>query len=256
MIPYQTYVTFDVFGLTLRTWGTFIALAFVVGLALARREARERKIDPELITSIVVWMVVASMVFGRAFYVFGNWREFAGQPMSALFIWDGGMGIYGGIIGALLVIVVFSRVKRIPLLRLSDVFAFVLPFGIFIGRIGCHLIGDHIGKKTSFPFAFNVNGEARFETAIIESVFGLLVYLIFDVLKKKNPHRRDGFYTILFLLSYAGFRFFSDFLRADDLAVVDRRVLANLTVSQIASIIILGGVLVFLPKYFRQNNEK
>lgn len=256
MIPYETYLTYEVWGVTLRIWGTFIALAFVVGLVLARREARERKIDPELVTSIVVWTIVASMIFGRAFYVAGNWPEFADRPMSALFLWDGGMGIYGGIIGAILVLAVFSHMKHIPLLRLSDIFSFVLPFGIFIGRIGCHLIGDHIGKKTSFPFAFNVNGEARFETAIIESIFGLLLYLVFDLLKKKNPHRRDGFYTIAFLLSYSLFRFFADFLRAEDLAVVDRRVLLSLTVSQITSIIILGGVLVFLPYYLRRNNEK
>lgn len=256
MIPYETHLTYELFGLTFYTWGTFIAFAFVVGLVLARREARAWNIDPELITTIVLWMVAASMIGGRAFYVAGNWHEFADQPVHALFLWDGGMGMYGGIIGAVLTIIIFSRVKRVPVLRLSDVFAFVLPFGVFIGRIGCHLIGDHIGRKTSFPFSFAVNGEARFETAIMESIFGLLLYIVFDFLKKKNTHRREGFYTIAFLLAYSLFRFFSDFLRADDLAVVDRRVLLNLTVSQIASMIIFGGIVLFLQPFFQRKYEK
>ncbi|MBI2426519.1 MAG: prolipoprotein diacylglyceryl transferase [Candidatus Kerfeldbacteria bacterium] len=245
MIPYTPHPTYELFGVTFQTWGTFIALAFLVSVLWVRREEKRAGRNPDQITTLAMWMILASLVGGRLVYVLGNIWEFRDAPLSAFAIWDGGMAMFGGIFGAIVAMAIGARMMRRPFLQLADTFAFVMPLGVFVGRIGCHLIADHIGRRTTLPIGFIINGEGRFETAIVESVFGLVLFGIFVFLKRRQAVRKAGFYTILFLAVYSLFRFFSDFLRASDLPIVDAR-FDGLTLTQYFSMIIVAGLLAVL----------
>lgn len=255
MIPYTPHPTYELFGVTFQTWGTFLALAFLVSVLWVRAQEKKAGRDPEWITRLAMWMILASLLGARLVYVLGNIWLFRDSPFAAFAIWDGGMSILGGIFGAVAAMAIGARVSHRPFLPVADTFAFVMPLGVFIGRIGCHLIGDHIGKRTTLPVGFIVNGEGRFETAIYESIFALLLFGVFIVLKKRRNVQRQGVYTVIFLLIYSLFRFFSDFLRANDLPVVDAR-FDGLTLTQYFSMIIIVGLLATLIYHKREAYEK
>jgi phosphatidylglycerol:prolipoprotein diacylglycerol transferase len=137
--------------------GVGIAIGYLLGAWWMLRIGRRRGLSEEHLGTIVVWALVGAIVGARFFYVLGHVSEFDGL-VDMLAVWRGGISLIGGIVGA--VIVTYPIMKRFGyrFLQVMDPAAIGLAFGIAVGRIGDLIIGDHLGKPTSWALAFRYEG--------------------------------------------------------------------------------------------------
>jgi prolipoprotein diacylglyceryl transferase len=137
--------------------GLFIAIGFLVGAMLLTRLAPSRGISEEHIQTIILWCLIGAIIGSRLFYVIAHFSEFdnLGQMLA---IWRGGISLLGGIAGAVLVNVPRLRRYHYRFFQVADPAAVSLALGITIGRIGDLIIGDHLGKPTSWLLAWQYKG--------------------------------------------------------------------------------------------------
>lgn len=246
MIPYITSTSISLGPIIIQTWGLFVSLGFLAGATASAWIAKKRGLQPAIVWDILGWIIIGSMIGGRFFHVvFYEPAYYLSNPFEILAIWHGGMSMMGGLVGATLVIFGYFKYKKLDWLKYVDVLAFGLPLGYFIGRIGCFLIHDHPGKKTSFFLGvLYPDGLVRHDLGLYHSLFGLLLFLVFLFLSKKKV--RTGFFLVVFLCSYGLFRFVFDFLRVDETSLL------FLTIGQWFGImlILFGGLL------FKKHKQK
>jgi phosphatidylglycerol:prolipoprotein diacylglycerol transferase len=137
-----------------------LLLAVVSGVGLAMHRARQMKVDPELILSLAFWLFSFGIIGARLFYVVQKWpTEFSGRysGIELLFalvnVTQGGLVVYGSVIGAALGLLIFCRRNRLSLLALSDLIAPSLALGLALGRVGCFLNGCCFGGICDLPWA-------------------------------------------------------------------------------------------------------
>ncbi len=129
--------------------GLFIAIGFMIGASLLARMAVRRGIDEEHIQSIIFWCLVGAIIGSRFFYVLAHFSEFdnLGQMLA---IWRGGISLLGGIAGAVLINVHRLRGYGYRFFQVADPGAVAVALGVAIGRTGDLIIGDHLGRPTSW----------------------------------------------------------------------------------------------------------
>ena len=137
--------------------GLFIAIGFMVGSIPFGRLARRRGISIDAVNSVVFWSLIAAIVGARVGYVIGHVSEFSG-PLEWFQIWNGGISLLGGIAGATIANAVNIRRFGLRFFQVADAIAPALAMGIGIGRIGDLIIGDHLGKPTSWLLAWRYGG--------------------------------------------------------------------------------------------------
>jgi phosphatidylglycerol:prolipoprotein diacylglycerol transferase len=139
--------------------GLGIAIGFMTGAWLFTRVSVQRGIPERLASSIVFWSVVGSLVGARVAYVIAHVSEYA-SPLDWLKIWEGGISLLGGIAGATIANAVNIKRQeyRFRFFQVADAIAPCLALGIAIGRIGDLIIGDHLGKPTSWLLAWTYEG--------------------------------------------------------------------------------------------------
>jgi phosphatidylglycerol:prolipoprotein diacylglycerol transferase len=145
-------------GLPVRGYGLMLLVGITSGVGMAMYRAKQGGLDPEIILSLAIWLVVCGVVGARLFYVTEYWDEsFAHRsPRDTLLeianIPEGGLVIYGGLIGAAFGFVVFIVKHRLPLLAMADLIAPSMAIGLAFGRIGCFLNGCCYGGVTELPW--------------------------------------------------------------------------------------------------------
>jgi phosphatidylglycerol:prolipoprotein diacylglycerol transferase len=139
--------------------GLGIAIGFLVGSWLLMRLAVQRGLPETLANSIVFWSVIGSLIGARVAYVIAHVSDFA-SPLDWLKIWEGGISLLGGIAGATIANAVNIKRQeyRFRFFQVADTIAPCLALGIAVGRIGDLIIGDHLGKPTSWLLAWTYEG--------------------------------------------------------------------------------------------------
>jgi phosphatidylglycerol---prolipoprotein diacylglyceryl transferase len=137
--------------------GVGIAVGFLFGAWILGREAQRRGVLLDHVNQMVFWALIGAVVGARLFYVIAHWSDFS-SVADALAIWRGGISLLGGIAGAILVNLPLIRRYHYGFFQVMDGAAIGLAFGIAFGRIGDLIIGDHLGKPTSWPLAFRYEG--------------------------------------------------------------------------------------------------
>lgn len=250
MLPYGPITEFHLGPLTIQSWGLMVALGFIAGILLILWQAKQAGDKTDKLLDLVLWIFIASMIGSRVFYVLLFWSDFAGHLVDALKIWNGGMVFYGGLLGALLVFVWFSRRHRMNLWRLADWLAPALAIGTAIGRIGCHLIQDHPGRITAVAWGIMVDGSLRHETAMYLVFSNLAIFLILWFWFRKSRLPVGSLFGI-YLIWEGITRFVIDFFRATDLPNSDPR-FAALTISQYIGIgLVIAGIIILM--YLRRH---
>jgi phosphatidylglycerol:prolipoprotein diacylglycerol transferase len=146
-------------GLPVRGYGVMLLAGIVAGVGLAMYRAGKVGIDPDVILSLAIWLVISGILGARLFYVVEYWDEkFAGHSfrttvLEVLNVPEGGLVIYGGLFGAALGVALFVRKHRLPFLATADLIAPSLLIGLALGRIGCLLNGCCYGGPTDWPWA-------------------------------------------------------------------------------------------------------
>ncbi|MEX2202909.1 MAG: prolipoprotein diacylglyceryl transferase family protein, partial [Actinomycetota bacterium] len=137
--------------------GIGIAVGYLFGAWILSREGPKRGVSVEHINSMVFWSLIGTIVGARLFYVIGHFSEFdsIGEMLA---LWNGGLTLLGGIAGGVLVNIPLFRKYGYSFFQVMDGAVIGLAFGIAFGRIGDLIIGDHLGKPTSWLLAWQYQG--------------------------------------------------------------------------------------------------
>lgn len=156
-------------GLPIRGYGMFVLAGIVAGMSLSIYRARQIGLDPELIYSLAFWMFIFAIAGARLFYVIQKWDEFAREtPLATigavLKFTEGGLVVYGSVIGGILALYIFSRRQQISMFELGDVIAPGMAIGESLGRIGCLMNGCcYGGMCVGWPLAITFPQYASIE---------------------------------------------------------------------------------------------
>ncbi|MDE0117503.1 MAG: prolipoprotein diacylglyceryl transferase [bacterium] len=156
-IPSPGSSSLDIGSLELRAYGLMIALGVLAAAWLFHRRFTQRGHSPDLASSIAVWAVIAGLVGARIYHVITDWKDYRGKWGEVWQIWEGGLGITGGVIAAAAVIWVYARQKGIPMSEIADSAAPALPLGQAIGRWGNWFNQELFGRPTDLPWALEID---------------------------------------------------------------------------------------------------
>jgi phosphatidylglycerol:prolipoprotein diacylglycerol transferase len=250
-VPYWQLTSVSLGPLRVQVWGFFVAAGIAAAVALGRREAVRRGLDREKFVDLAAVTVFGSLVGARLGYaLLYDISEFVAEPMRLVYIWDGGMSLVGGFIGAGLAAWLFLRRRLDDLLAYADASALYLPLGLAIGRLGCFFIHDHPGVLFPWFPAVNYLGGPRLDHGLLLSLLNLTVFILFLLVRRrlKRGHTLFGRkiapgrepFMALFLIGWGCARFALDFLRAWDWVPSDTR-LAWLTPAQYAAVVAVAA---------------
>ena len=138
--------------ITVKTYGVMMVIGFLAALWLMKRLSRNLSPDTQPITSAALYGLVAGVVGARLLYVVLNFEQFRDRPLAGLAVWEGGLVLLGGVVLAVIVLMVFLLYHKLPIRHHLDILAIGVMLGVAFGRIGCFLIGDCYGKPTDLPW--------------------------------------------------------------------------------------------------------
>ncbi len=237
-------ILFEWGPIVVRWYGFLIASAVLIGVTLSQYLASRRQINPDLLSDLAIWLVLAAIPSARLYYVLFEWRQYAANPGSIVAIWQGGIAIHGAIIGGTIAALIFARIKRVSFWQLADLVAPSLILGQAIGRWGNFFNSEAFGSPTNLPWKLLIPLDRRppgFEsiefyhpTFLYESiwnllVFGLLMVLFFRDLRGQI-RLKAGTIFLVYLASYSSGRVWIEGLRTDSL------MLGGLKMAQLVSL--------------------
>ncbi len=239
--------------LSIYTYGFFIAIGFLVGIAIARQEAKRVGEDPEKIMDLSFYVLVFAIVGSRLFYIVTNPEMFLAGPLEILKLWKGGLVFYGGFIAALIAALIYLKKKKMPLWKTADIITPSLPAGQFLGRLGCFFAGCCYGRACDLPWAVTFTrpdtlapiGIPLHPTQLYHALGNLI---IFGFLWSFRRHKKyDGQLFWLYLLLYGVTRSFIEVFRGDfrgspvfGILSVSQLLGGAMAVAAVVMIIILG----------------
>jgi len=204
------------------------ALAYIAGIVLGWRYAlllartSPYPFERRTLDDFVLWVTLGIVLGGRLGYVlFYKPGYFLVNPHEILIVWQGGMSFHGGMLGVVAAIVLFARLKRIPLFALGDLVACVVPIGLFLGRLANFVNGELFGRVTDVPWAvvFPRGGDLpRHPSQLYEAALeGLVLFVVLLLVWRFTRLRqRPGAVGGVFLAGYGLSRFVVEFAREPD----------------------------------------
>ncbi|SLN74512.1 Prolipoprotein diacylglyceryl transferase [Oceanibacterium hippocampi] len=238
------------------------ALAYIAGLVLgwryllwfARRDwtpFQDKDVD-----DFLVWATLGVVLGGRTGYVlFYNFGYYLQNPGDILMVWQGGMSFHGGLIGVVLAVVLFTRLRGIPTLSFGDYVACVAPIGLFFGRIANFINAELYGRVSDAPWAMVFPGGGplpRHPSQLYEALLeGALLFLLL-LLASRTPRIRQtpGAMLGILLAGYAAARMFIELFREPDPQI--GFLWSGITMGQLLSLpMLLIGLWFFLRAYRR-----
>lgn len=244
--------------LHLRAYGLMIAIGVIVAVWIVQKRWEARGGSADDVTTIALWAVPAGLVGSRIYHVITDYsRLYCGPPdcdgslfPDGLYLWQGGLGIPGGIAGGVIVGLVVARVKRWPLLELMDTFAPGMAVAQAIGRLGNWFNQEVYGRPTDLPWGLEIDPANRQDgyeafttfhpTFLYEGLWNLaLAYVLvrLDATRRLKPGRIFALYVGGYFLG----RLWVEALRIDTATE-----LAGLRVNLVLSLVVIAAVAVFL----------
>lgn len=228
-------------GVTIHSYGVMMALALLAAVAVWHILARRANKAPGYASDVGVWLMVSGLLGARIAFVVANYRElFAHDPWSMLRIDQGGLIYYGGMIGSVVGMTIFSRLRGEEWFATADRVITPIPLAHALGRVGCFLNGCCMGSPYTGWCSYELNGVYRHPVQLYEAVLNVLVFAFLFRLHGRRRFRGQVFAA--YLLTYPVVRFGIEFLRGDE-----RLQVGPLTVAQLLSLsfLVLGLVLWF-----------
>jgi len=221
-------------------YGLLIALGVFAGVMLALRREKRLGLRKETTVDLVLLGAPIAILCARLYYVGFSWDYYASHPDEILAFRDGGMAIYGGVIGAVIAGFIYSKWKKIPFLKLADLAAPSLALGQCVGRWGNFLNQEAFGSAVSnpalrfFPVSVYIEGSGwHYAAFFYESLWCALIVIALLMAEKKRLFKRSGDIFLSYLFLYALERGVVEGLRADSL------MLGPLRISQLLSLCVV-----------------
>jgi phosphatidylglycerol:prolipoprotein diacylglycerol transferase len=248
---------FRIGNIQVRWYGIIIAFAIMIALFLATKQSKKFGFKDDDIIDMFIIALPVSVIFARLFFVVFTWDLFRNDFLGIFRIWEGGLAIYGGIIGGILSVYIFSRWKKINMLDMCDFACVYLPLAQAIGRWGNFTNQELYGANTDLPWGMTGNIIKTFPapginpdlpvhpTFLYESILNVFVFFILLRIRKRNKIR--GSVLAFYLMLYSLVRFCMEFLRTDEFGT------GNIRYNQIVAFITFVGAAVWLMYLIRRS---
>ncbi len=252
----------DLGFISIHYYSLFIFLAIIIGGQLVIKEAKKFGFTEDFIVNLLFMAILIGIVGARIYFVLFNLDYYMANPLEILAVWNGGLAIHGGIIFALIFIIIYLKKKNINILLVLDFIVVGLIIGQAIGRWGNFFNGEAHGPETTLTHlqdmylpefiinGMNIGGTYYIPTFFFESLLCILgfVVLLFFRRWKKN---KIGMLTSIYLVWYGTTRFFIEGLRTDSLMFF------SLKVAQFVSLLmIISGIILFILCFRKSKNYK
>ena len=227
-------------------YGIIIAIGMVLAVAYACRRSKQFGLKEDDILDAVLWITPFAILCARAYYCIFSWEHYKDDPISLLYIWEGGLAIYGGVLGAAAGIAVYCRIRRIKLPALLDLVSLGFLIGQSIGRWGNFFNREAFGAETESFLRMGLmnsyTGQVTYyhPTFFYESVWNAAGFLLLHKLSQKRQY--DGQIALGYVAWYGLGRAFIEGLRTDSLYIGVFRVSQLLAA---ASCIAAGAALIW-----------
>ena len=229
----------------------------VLPLSSAMRRADQFGLTQDNIIDMLICAVPLAIIGARAYYCLFSWNLYKDDPIRVLYIWEGGLAIYGGVIGAVIGLFLYTKVKKVKTSALLDIGGLGLLIGQSIGRWGNFMNREAFGAQTDSFLRMGLTDASGatiyvHPTFLYESVWNAIGLLILHFYSKRRKF--DGQIFLMYLGWYGLGRMFIEGLRTDSLYVGS----SNLRVSQLLAGICFLAVVIFLvyDKIFREHDPK
>jgi prolipoprotein diacylglyceryl transferase len=249
----------DIGPLEVRAYGLVIGIGVLVAVLVAQRRWAARGGDPADISGIATWAVPAGLVGARLYHVVTDWHRFEGRLADIPAIWQGGLGIPGGLLAGVVTGVVVARRRHLDVPGLLDAVAPAIPIAQAIGRLGNWFNQELYGRPTDLPWALRIDPEHRpagladiatyHPTFLYEALWNLALAAAIVVLGRRL-RLRPGLLFVVYVAGYAAGRLWVEALRIDPATL-----LLGLRVNVVVSAVVLVTALVVLAARWRHPQE-
>ncbi|SFQ10313.1 prolipoprotein diacylglyceryl transferase [Salibacterium halotolerans] len=239
-------VAFQIGSWPVYWYGILIGLGALLGFLLANRESKKRGLPKDIFADLLIFAIPISILCARLYYVIFRWGYYADNPGEILAVWEGGLAIHGGLIGAVLTAVVFTRMRGVSFWKMADIAAPSIILGQAVGRWGNFVNQEAHGGPVSRAFLENlqlpnfiieqmfIDGTYYHPTFLYESVWNVLGLILLLLLRRVNLKRGELFLS--YVIWYSAGRFFIEAMRTDSLMIGD-----NLMAAQVISVVLIIG---------------
>lgn len=236
-------------------YGIIIACGLVLAVLYCMNRSKEFGIQEDDILDGVLWVTPFAICCARAYYCIFAWHEYAADPISVLYIWNGGLAIYGGVIGALIGVSVLCKLKKIKLPAMLDLVLLGFLIGQSIGRWGNFMNREAFGAPTDSFLRMGLyntlTGQTEYyhPTFLYESVWNLCGFVLLHFLSKRRKY--DGQIALCYAAWYGLGRCIIEGLRMDSLYW------GSFRVSQVlAGISCVTAIIVLIWQHFREHPKE
>ena len=248
-------VLFNLGFIEIRWYSICILLAIIVGYYFVIKEVKKKKISEDEFNNLVFYTLIVGILGARIYYVLFNLNYYLNDPIEIIKIWNGGLAIHGGIIFGGLFLLVYSKIKKINALLITDISVVGLIIAQAIGRWGNFFNGEAYGREVSLSFLKNlhlpefiingmhINNTYYEPTFLYESILCIIGFIVLIIIRKK-VNIKTGVLTGIYFIYYGLIRFIIETFRSDSL------MLGSFKVARIVSII---GIMLGIYLIFRKN---
>ena len=247
--------SFPIGPVEIRMYGLIIACGLMLAVWYACRRSKEFGLKSDDLLDGVLWVTPFALLCARLYYCVFEWDRYAANPISMLYIWQGGLAIYGGVIGAIVGAAVFTKIKKIKLTAVLDLLMIGFLIGQSIGRWGNFCNREAFGAATDSFFRMGLFNERTgaweyyHPTYLYESLWNAVGFVLLHFLSKHRKY--DGQIALCYAAWYGLGRAFIEGLRVDSLWWGPFRV------SQVlAAVTCVAAVAVLVWQHFRKHDEK
>lgn len=255
-------VAFSIGSFSIYWYGIIIGLGVLAGFLFARHEAKRIGLDPDILIDYLFYGIIASVICARLYYVIFSWDDFKDNLIKIFAIREGGIAIYGAIIGATISAIIFTKIKKIPFFKFTDCCVLGLLIGQIMGRYGNFVNREAFGGYTDGLFAMRylksqvgsvpqsvldhivVYNSAEYiqvhPTFLYESCWNIMIFILLNLFKKHKKF--DGELTALYFIGYGIGRFWIEGLRTDQLIIGH----TGIAISQVVSVVMTVVSAVFI----------
>jgi phosphatidylglycerol:prolipoprotein diacylglycerol transferase len=266
-------VAFRVFNFEIRWYGILIALALIIGIAVAYFIARYREQKADEIINFAPFAVIFGVIGARFLHVVVNWSYYSGHLSYIFAFRKGGLAIQGVMLGGILALLVFCKIRKLDFWLWADIVAPALLLGQAIGRWGNFFNQEAFGMPTSLPWGIYIDpmnrpaGYASFQyfhpTFLYESIADIILLILLLLIHRLYKKRPDKFpYGLIFatyLGVYAVYRSLIEYYRIDSSYFLGVKVVYILDGIAIIAVLIIINYLVRkfrMKKLIEENEEK
>ena len=228
-LPSPSTNSLSIGPLELRAYGLMIALGALTAVAWSRRRQAARGGDPEDMSTIALWAVPAGLVGSRLYHVATDWRSFQGRWEDVPALWQGGLGIPGGLMAGVAVGVLVARRRGLSMAGAMDVMVPTIPVAQAIGRWGNWFNQEVCGRPTDLPWALEIDaahrplgysGAATFHPTFLYEGLWNVALAVFLVRIERRGVLRPGYLVGLWVFGYGLGRLWVEALRVDQASLI------------------------------------